>query len=106
MKVGRHKGSTPSSLLFIVVMDDIFEAVGRGQPRSVLFANDLMICENTREQESNNETCGGCLLRMSDYESTDSNDDSNVTLGGEDITNVSNFKYLGSMFDAEEEPTI
>ena len=32
--------------------------------------------------------------------------DSKVTLGGEEINNVTTFKYLGSMFDAEGGSTI
>ena len=37
-------------MLFITVMTVISEEVGRGPPHTMLFANDLVACENTHEQ--------------------------------------------------------
>ena len=39
-----------SPLLFITVMDVISQEVGRGPPLVLLFADDLVLCENTREE--------------------------------------------------------
>ena len=50
MKVGLHQGSALSPLLFITVMDVISKEVGRGTPHAMLFADDLVLCENTREE--------------------------------------------------------
>ena len=50
VKVGIHQGSALSPLLFITVMDVISKEVGRGPLRAMLFADDLVLCENTREE--------------------------------------------------------
>ena len=50
MKVGLHQGSALSTLLFITVMDVISQYVGRGPPHAMLFADDVLLCENTREE--------------------------------------------------------
>ena len=47
VKVGLHPGSALSPLLFITVMDVTSEEIGRGPPHAMLFADDLVICENT-----------------------------------------------------------
>ena len=49
VKVGLHQGSALSPLLSITVMDAISQEVGRGPPHAMLFADDLVLCENTRE---------------------------------------------------------
>ena len=50
MKIGLHQGSALSPLLFISVMDIISQEVGRRPPHAMLFADDLVLCENTRKQ--------------------------------------------------------
>ena len=50
MKVCLHQGSALSPLLFITVMDVISKEVDRGPPQAMLFADDLVLCENTREE--------------------------------------------------------
>ena len=50
VKVGLHQGSALYPLLFITVMDFISKEVDRGPPHAMLFADDLVLCENTREE--------------------------------------------------------
>ena len=50
MKVGLHQCSALSPLLFITVMDVISQEVGREPPHAMLFADDLVLCEKTREE--------------------------------------------------------
>ena len=75
----------------------------------MLFADDLVLCESTREEaEEQLEVWRNAIenkgLRVSrkktEYLPPPSCRDK-VKLGGEEIKNVTTFKYLGSMFDAE-----
>ena len=75
----------------------------------MLFADDLVLCESTREEtEEQLEVWRNAIenkgLRVSrkktEYLPPSSCHDK-VKLGGEEIKNVTTFKYLGSMFDAE-----
>ena len=109
MKVGLHQGSALSPLLFITVMDVISQEVGREPPYAMLFADDLVLCENTREEAEEQlelwrKPIGNMGLRVSrsktEYLPPSSCHDK-VKLDGEEIKNVTTFKYIGSMFDAE-----
>ena len=103
VKVGLHQGSALSPLLFITVMDVISKEVGRGPPHAMLFADDLVLCESTREEaEEQLEVWRNAIenkgLRVSrsktEYLPPSSCHDK-VKLGGEEIKNVTTFKYLG-----------
>ena len=105
-----HQGSALSPLLLITVMDVISQELGRGPPHAMLFADDLVLCENTRKQaEEQLELWRKAIenkgLRVSrsktEYLPPSSCHDSKVKVGEEEIKNVTVFKYLGSMFDAE-----
>ena len=109
VKAGLHQGSALSPLLFITVMDVISKEEGRGPPRAMLFADDLVLCENTRKEAGEQlELWSNAIenkgLRVSrsktEYLPQFSCHDT-VKLGGEEIKTVTTFKYLGSMFDAE-----
>ena len=109
VKVGLHQGSPLSPLLFTTVMDVISKEVGRGPPQAMLFADDLVLCVNTREEaEEQLELWRNAIenkgLRVSrnktEFLPPSSCHDS-VKLGGEEFKNVTTFKYLGSMCDAE-----
>ena len=50
VKVGLHQGSALRSFLFDVIMDRITDEVRREPPWTVLFADDIVICEETREE--------------------------------------------------------
>ena len=50
VKVGLHQGSALSSFLFAVIMDTLTDEVRREPPWTMLFADDIVIRENTREE--------------------------------------------------------
>ena len=50
VKVGLHQGSVLSSFLFSVIMDRIMDQVRREPPWTMLFADDIVICKETKEE--------------------------------------------------------
>ena len=50
VKVGLHQGSASSPFLFAVIMDRLRDEVRREPPWMMLFADDIVICEETREE--------------------------------------------------------
>ena len=48
IEVGLHQGSTLSPLLFINIMDVLASTIQTDQPWTMLFADDLVICEESR----------------------------------------------------------
>ena len=50
VKVGLHQGSALSPFLFPVIMDRLTDEVRREQPWTMLFSDDIVICEETREE--------------------------------------------------------
>ena len=49
-KVGLHQGSALSPFLFAVIMDRIANEIRREPPWMILFADDIVICKETREE--------------------------------------------------------
>ena len=50
VKVGLHQGSALSPFLFAVIMDRQTDKVRREPPWTMLFADDIVICKETREE--------------------------------------------------------
>ena len=50
VKVGLHQGSALSPFLFAVIMDRLTDEVRREPPWTMLFTDDIVICEETREE--------------------------------------------------------
>ena len=86
-------------------MDVISKEVGRGPPHELLFADDLVLCESTREEAEEQlglwrnaiENKGLRVSRNNTENLPPSSCHDKVKLGGEEI--ITTFKYLGSMFD-------
>ena len=75
----------------------------------MLFADDLVLCENTREEAEEQLEIWRNAIENKGLRVSKSNTEyipppswhDNITLGGEEIKTVTTFKYLGSMFDVE-----
>ena len=50
VKVGLHQGSALSPFLFAVIMDRLTNEVRRESPWTMLFADDIVICKETRKE--------------------------------------------------------
>ena len=50
VKFGLHQGSASSPFLFAVIMDSVMDEVRGEPPWTMLFADDIVICEETREE--------------------------------------------------------
>ena len=52
VNVGLHQGSALSPFLFAVIMDRLTNEVRRELPWTMLFADDIVICKETRKKWS------------------------------------------------------
>ncbi|KAK3516882.1 hypothetical protein QTP70_028199, partial [Hemibagrus guttatus] len=106
VEVGLHQGSALSPFLFAIVMDQLSEEVRQESPWTMMFADDIMICSESREQvEENLERWRFALERRgmkvsrskTEYMCVNEREGSGtVRLQGEEVKKVQEFKYLGS----------
>ncbi|KAK3564995.1 hypothetical protein QTP86_032513 [Hemibagrus guttatus] len=54
VEVGLHRGSALSPFLFAIVMDQLSEEVRQESPWTMMFADDIVICSESREQVEEN----------------------------------------------------
>ncbi|KAK3518615.1 hypothetical protein QTP70_005532 [Hemibagrus guttatus] len=54
VEVGVHQGSALSPFLFAMVMDQLSEEVRQESPCTMVFADDIVICSDSREQVEEN----------------------------------------------------
>ena len=52
VKVGMHQGSALSPFLFAVIMDRLTDEVSKEPPWTMLFADDIVICEEIRKKKT------------------------------------------------------
>ncbi|KAK3546297.1 hypothetical protein QTP70_025706 [Hemibagrus guttatus] len=106
VEVGLHQGSALSPFLFAMVMDQLSEEVRQESPWTMMFADDIVICSESREQvEENLERWRFALERRgmkvsrskTEYMCVNEREGSGtVRLQGEEVKKVQEFKYLGS----------
>ena len=106
VKVGLHQRSASSPFLFAVIMDRLTDEVRREPPWTMLFADDIVICEETRKEiERRLESWKYALERRGMKVSRSKteylcingkNDDETVKMENTKVPRVKEFKYLGS----------
>ena len=106
VKVGLHQGSTLSPFLFAVIMDRLTDEVRRESTWTMLFADDIVICKETREEvELRLESWRYALERKgmkvsrskTEYLCVNGgNDKETVKMENTKVPRVREFKYLGS----------
>ena len=106
VKVGLHEGSALSPFLFAVTMDGLTDEVRREPPWTMLFADDIVICEETRAEVEQKIECWRYALERSGMKLSWSktkylcvngkNDDETVKIDDTKVPRVKEFKYLGS----------
>ena len=93
----------------MVILDVLTESIGTDTPDAMLFADDLVICEDTRDkaehqQERRRDVLERHGLKVSRQKTEYmplSNTNDAVKLGEEEIPCTNTFKYLGSIVAAE-----
>ncbi|KAK3523544.1 hypothetical protein QTP70_002452 [Hemibagrus guttatus] len=113
VEVGLHEGSALSPFLFAIVMDQLSEEVRQESPWTMMFADDIVICSESREQvEENLERWRFALERRgmkvsrskTEYMCVNGREGSGtVRLQGEEVKKVQEFKYLGSTVQSNGE---
>ncbi|KAK3522457.1 hypothetical protein QTP86_011804 [Hemibagrus guttatus] len=113
VEVGLHQGSALSPFLFAIVMDQLSEEVRQESPWTMMFADDIVICSESREQvEENLERWRFALERRgmkvsgskTEYMYVNEREGSGtVRLQGEEVKKVQEFKYLGSTVQSNGE---
>ncbi|KAK3506415.1 hypothetical protein QTP70_001190 [Hemibagrus guttatus] len=113
VEVRLHQGSALSPFLFAIVMDQLSEEVRQESPWTMMFAGDIVICSESREQvEENLERWKFALERRgmkvsrgkTEYMCVNEREGSGtVRLQGEEVKKVQEFKYLGSTVQSNGE---
>ncbi|KAK3536457.1 hypothetical protein QTP86_012613 [Hemibagrus guttatus] len=113
VEVGLHQGLALSPFLFAMVMDQLSEEVRQESPWTMMFADDIVICSESRGQvEENLERWRFALERRgmkvsrskTEYMCVNEREGSGtVRLQGEEVKKVQEFKYLGSTVQSNGE---
>ena len=107
VEVGLHQGSALSPFLFAMVMDRLTDEVRQESPWTMMFADDIVICSERREQvEEKQEWWRFALERRGmkvsrsnmEYMCVNERDPSGrVRLQGEEIKNVKDIQYRSTV---------
>ncbi|KAK3548225.1 hypothetical protein QTP70_005145 [Hemibagrus guttatus] len=113
VEVGLHQGLALSPFLFAIVIAQLSEEVRQESPWTMMFADDIVICSESREQvEENLERWRFVLERRgmkvsrskTEYMCVNEREGSGtVRLQGEEVKKVQEFKYLGSTVQSNGE---
>ena len=106
VKVGLHQGSALSPFLFAVIMDGLTDEVRREPPWTMLFADNIVISKETRQEverilESWRYALEKRGMKVSRSKTkypciNGGNDDETVKMEDTKVPRVKEFKYLGS----------
>ena len=105
VKVGLHQGSALSPFLFAVIMDRLTDEIRRDLPWTMMFADDIVICDKTKEEaEGSLERWRHALERRgmkvsrakTEYLCVNGNEGEMMKMQGHEVARVDEFKYLGS----------
>ena len=106
VKVGLHQGLALSPFLFAVIIDRLLDEVRRESPWTMLLADDIVICEDTREEVERRLESWRYALEKREMKVSRSktgylctnkgNDDETMKLEDTKVPTVKEFKYLGS----------
>ncbi|TRY54571.1 hypothetical protein DNTS_001573 [Danionella cerebrum] len=110
---GLHQGSALSPFLFAMVMDRLTDEVRQESPWTMMFADDIVICSESREQvEENLESWRSALERRgmkvsrskTEYMCLNEREGNRtVRLQGAEVKKVQEFRYLGSTVQCDGE---
>ena len=113
VELGPHQGSALSPFLFAVVMDRLTDEVRQESPWTMMFADDIVICSESRKQvEENLERWRYALERRGMKVSrskteymcvNERNSGGTVRLQGVEIKKLEDFRYLGSTVQSNGE---
>ena len=106
VKVGLHQGLALSPFLLAVIMDRLADKVRRESSLTMLFADDIVICEETREEVKRRLESWRFALERRGMKVSKSKteylciyggyDDETVKMEDKQVPRVKEFKYLGS----------
>ena len=107
VKVGLHQESELSLFLFAVIMHRLTDKVRREALWTMLFADDIVICKETREEVKQRLKCWRYALERRGMKVSRSkieylcingrNDNETIKMEDTKVPRVKEFKYLGSM---------
>ena len=115
VKVGLHQGSALSPCLFAMKMDRMTDEIREEAPWTMMFADDIVICSESKEQvEEKLESWRFALerrgmkvnRRKTEYMCVNERQDNSsgtVKMQGEEVAKVEDFKYLGSTVQSNGE---
>ena len=115
VKVGLHQGSALSPCLFAMMMDRMTNEIREEAPWTMMFADDIVICSESKEQvEEKLESWRYALerrgmkvnRRKTEYMCVNERQDNcsgTVKMQGEEVAKVEDFKYLGSTVQSNGE---
>ena len=117
IKIGLHQGSTLSPYLFTLVMDVLTEHIQEPVPQCMLFADDIVLAGESREEINGKlelwrqalETHGFRISRSKTeymeckFSKRRTSSNVEVKVGDDTIPQVARFKYLGSIIHNDGE---
>ena len=105
VNVGLHQGSALIPFLFAIVVDRLTDEVRQEAPWTMLFADDIVICSETKQQAEDNldrwryalERRGMKVSRSkTEYMCMNGSGNGKICLQKEELKKVNEFKYLGT----------